>query len=187
MLAAALADLVASPLTEIQTVEQLQAAPRRKADEAAAAIPPEVQEKLVHEVLDQQLSRLARQTHAHVGRRIAAHGVSHRPRPRKPRRLAQAPGEPLASYQRPQRSHGHLRFHMDVARTKRRTSPQTDPNLAISHSFAVTGLSNRGRNDPPAGRATERRCRRGRGRSVCTRSRVRVQVRPRPNQHRIGA
>ena len=53
MLAAALGDLVGSPLTEIQTVEQLQAAPRRKLDEAAAAIPPEVQEKLVHEVLDQ--------------------------------------------------------------------------------------------------------------------------------------
>ena len=53
MLAAALGDLVGSPLTEIQTVEQLQAAPRRKPDEAAAAIPPEVQEKLVHEVLDQ--------------------------------------------------------------------------------------------------------------------------------------
>ncbi len=53
MLAAALGDLVGSPLTEIQTVEQLRAAPRRKPDEAAAAIPPEVQEKLVHEVLDQ--------------------------------------------------------------------------------------------------------------------------------------
>jgi len=54
MLAAALGDLVGSPLTKIQTMEQLQAAPRRKPDEAAAAIPPEVQEKLVHEFLDQQ-------------------------------------------------------------------------------------------------------------------------------------
>ena len=53
MLAAALGDLVGSPLTAIQTVEQLRAAPRRKPDEAAAAIRPEVQEKLVHEVLDQ--------------------------------------------------------------------------------------------------------------------------------------
>jgi len=54
MLAAALGDLVGSPLTKIQTMEQLQAAaPRRKPDEAAAAIPPEVQEKLVHEFLDQ--------------------------------------------------------------------------------------------------------------------------------------
>ena len=52
MLAAALGDLVGSPLTEIQTVEQLKAAPRRRPDEAAAAIPPEVQEKLVHEALD---------------------------------------------------------------------------------------------------------------------------------------
>ncbi len=53
MLAAALGDLVGSPLTEIKTVEQLQAAPRRKPDEAPAAIPLEVQEKLMHEVLDQ--------------------------------------------------------------------------------------------------------------------------------------
>jgi hypothetical protein len=53
MLAAALGDLVGSPLTEIQTMEQLQAAPRRKPDEAAAAILPEVQEKLVHEFLYQ--------------------------------------------------------------------------------------------------------------------------------------
>jgi len=53
MLAAALGDLVGSPLTEIQTVEQLKAAPRRKPDETAAAIPPEVREKLVHEALDQ--------------------------------------------------------------------------------------------------------------------------------------
>ena len=53
MLAAALGDLVGSPLTEIKTVEQLQAAPRRKPDEAPAAIPLEVQEKLMHEVLDE--------------------------------------------------------------------------------------------------------------------------------------
>ena len=53
MLTAALGDLVGSPLTEIQTVERLKAAPRRKPDETAAAIPPEVQEKLVHEALDQ--------------------------------------------------------------------------------------------------------------------------------------
>src|SRR5208337_3048076 len=61
MLAAALGDLVGSPLTEIQTVEQLKAAPRRRPDEAAAAIPPEVQEKLVHEpVLDLRRKRLRR-------------------------------------------------------------------------------------------------------------------------------
>src|SRR5271163_3128909 len=52
MLAAALGDLVGSPLTEIQTVEQLKAAPRRKPDDGVASMPPEVQEKLVHEVLD---------------------------------------------------------------------------------------------------------------------------------------
>jgi len=52
MLATALGGLVASPLTEIQTVEQLKAAPRRKPDDAAAMMPPEVEEKLVHEALD---------------------------------------------------------------------------------------------------------------------------------------
>ena len=52
MLAAALADQVASPQTETQTVEQLKAAPRRKPDDGVAPMPSEVQEKLVHEVLD---------------------------------------------------------------------------------------------------------------------------------------
>jgi hypothetical protein len=46
------ADQVASPQTETQTVEQLKAAPRRKPDDGVAAMPPEVQEELVHEVLD---------------------------------------------------------------------------------------------------------------------------------------
>jgi hypothetical protein len=45
--------LAAAPPAEIQTVERLKAAPHRKPDETAAAIPPEVQEKLVHEALDQ--------------------------------------------------------------------------------------------------------------------------------------
>src|SRR5271170_4316118 len=46
---------------------------------------------------------------------------------------------PLASHHGPQRSHGHLRFQMDVARTERRTSPQLISHLAISHRFAVNG------------------------------------------------
>ena len=60
MVAAALAGLVAPPLTEIQTVEQVKAAaPRREADESsAAAIPLEVQEQLVHEVLDRHYRAL---------------------------------------------------------------------------------------------------------------------------------
>ena len=128
MLAAALADQVASPQTETQTVEQLKVAARRKPDDRAAAMPPEVQEKLVHEVLDKNYHAALDKTHAHVGRCIAARGGAHRPRTQRPRRLAQAPGEPLASHQRPQRSHGHLRFHMDVARTERRASPKLIPS-----------------------------------------------------------
>jgi hypothetical protein len=58
MLAAALDGLIASPLTEIQTVEQMKAAPRQKPNDAAAAIPPEIQEKLVHEALDQHYRAL---------------------------------------------------------------------------------------------------------------------------------
>jgi hypothetical protein len=58
MLAAALDGLTASPLTEIQTVEQMKAAPRRKPNGAGAAIPPEIQRKLVHEALDQHYRAL---------------------------------------------------------------------------------------------------------------------------------
>src|SRR5271170_3058328 len=65
--------------------------------------------------------------------------------PRKPRRLAQTPGEPVAPQPKPQRSDGHLRFHMDVARTQRRASPKLTPCLAVLHSFAVTGPTARSR------------------------------------------
>jgi hypothetical protein len=58
MLAAALDGLVASPLTEIQTVEQMQAAARRKPKDVAAAIPPDIKEKLVHDALDQHYRAL---------------------------------------------------------------------------------------------------------------------------------
>lgn len=57
MLAAALTDLVGMPLTEVQTVEQLKAAPptRKRPD---AEIPPELQEQLVHAMLDKQYRAL---------------------------------------------------------------------------------------------------------------------------------
>jgi len=58
MLAKALAGLVAQPLTEIQTVEQMKAAPRRDPDETADAIPLELQTKLVHDMLDRQYRAL---------------------------------------------------------------------------------------------------------------------------------
>jgi len=57
MLTAALTDLVGVSLTEIQTVERLKAAhPTRKRPEAE--IPPEVQEQLVHAMLDKQYRAL---------------------------------------------------------------------------------------------------------------------------------
>jgi hypothetical protein len=57
MLAAALADLVGAPLTEIQTVAQMKAAPASK-KQPDAEIPPELQEQLVHAMLDKQYRAL---------------------------------------------------------------------------------------------------------------------------------
>ena len=57
MLAAAFTDLVSAPLTEIQTVEQMKAAPPTK-KRPDVEIPPEVQERLVHAVLDRQYRAL---------------------------------------------------------------------------------------------------------------------------------
>ena len=51
MLAAALADLVGTPPTEIQTIEQMKVAPPTK-KQANAEIPPEPQEQLVLAILD---------------------------------------------------------------------------------------------------------------------------------------
>jgi hypothetical protein len=58
MLSATLADLVGSPLTEIQTVEQMKAALRPAKKKSAAEIPPEMRTKLVHTVLDKQYQAL---------------------------------------------------------------------------------------------------------------------------------
>jgi hypothetical protein len=59
MLSDALAGLVSAPLTEIQTVEQMQAAaPRGSTAAPAPPIPPEAQAELVHEVLDRQYQAL---------------------------------------------------------------------------------------------------------------------------------
>lgn len=54
LLAEALGDWVGQPLTEIQTVEQMRAAPPQARDEPELAIPPEVQVELVHDLLDRQ-------------------------------------------------------------------------------------------------------------------------------------
>ncbi|HUB46378.1 MAG TPA: hypothetical protein VMB73_15450 [Acetobacteraceae bacterium] len=48
LLSAALTDLVAPPLTEIQTVEQMRAAARPADRQPTADIPPEVQAEMVH-------------------------------------------------------------------------------------------------------------------------------------------
>lgn len=59
MLSSALTGLVAAPLTEIQTVEQMKAAkPRHNAPAPQPPIPPEVQTELVHDMLDRQYRSL---------------------------------------------------------------------------------------------------------------------------------
>ena len=58
MIASALQGLAATPLTDIQTVEQRKAAAVGKPKDAAAAIPPEIREKLVHEALDRHYRAL---------------------------------------------------------------------------------------------------------------------------------
>jgi hypothetical protein len=58
MLAVTLTDLVGSPLTEIQTVEQMKAAPRPTKTQTGAEIPPEIQTQLVHAALDKQYRAL---------------------------------------------------------------------------------------------------------------------------------
>ncbi len=50
--------LVAQPLTEIQTVEQMRAAPPRSSNQPEEPIPPEVQAELVHDMLDRQYRAL---------------------------------------------------------------------------------------------------------------------------------
>jgi hypothetical protein len=58
MLANALGGDVGAPLTEIQTVEQMKAAPRPTNRHPAAEISPEVQTELVHAMLDKQYRAL---------------------------------------------------------------------------------------------------------------------------------
>jgi hypothetical protein len=58
LLAAALRDLVAQPLTEIQTVEQMRAAPPSRSDQPEAPIPIELQAEIVHDMLDRQYRAL---------------------------------------------------------------------------------------------------------------------------------
>jgi hypothetical protein len=59
MLSSALTDLVAAPLTEIQTVDQMKAARPRHSEQAPEpSIPPELQTELVHDMLDRQYKSL---------------------------------------------------------------------------------------------------------------------------------
>jgi hypothetical protein len=60
MLCAALGGLVAAPLTQIQTVEQMMAQ-RRNGPRPASEVPPEIQTKLVHAALDRQYRALLEQ------------------------------------------------------------------------------------------------------------------------------
>ena len=60
MLCAALGRLVATPLTQIQTVEQMMAQ-QRNGPRPASEVPPEIQTKLVHATLDKQYRALLEQ------------------------------------------------------------------------------------------------------------------------------
>jgi hypothetical protein len=60
MLRAALGGLVAAPLTQIQTVEQMMAQQRDR-PRSASDVPPEIQTKLVHAALDKQYHTLLEQ------------------------------------------------------------------------------------------------------------------------------
>ena len=54
LLSTALAGLVAAPLTEIQTMEQLQASQHKNTKQEEEPIPPEIKAQIVHETLDRQ-------------------------------------------------------------------------------------------------------------------------------------
>lgn len=58
LLAGALGELVAQPLTEIQTIEQMRAAPPRNRSQPEPPIPLEMQTELVHDMLDRQYRAL---------------------------------------------------------------------------------------------------------------------------------
>ena len=60
MLRAALGGLVAAPLTQIQTVEQMMTQPQNR-PRTASEVPPEIQTKLVHATLDKQYRALLEQ------------------------------------------------------------------------------------------------------------------------------
>lgn len=60
MLRAALGDLVAAPLTQIQTVEQMMAQQRNRPP-STSEVPPEIQTKLIHATLDKQYRALLEQ------------------------------------------------------------------------------------------------------------------------------
>jgi len=58
LLAQVLGELVAEPLTEIQTLEQMQAAPPRRTSGSEKSVPPEIQAELVHDMLNRQYRSL---------------------------------------------------------------------------------------------------------------------------------
>ena len=60
MLRTALGDLVAAPLTQIQTVEQMMAQQRNRPP-STSEVPPEIQTKLIHATLDKQYRALLEQ------------------------------------------------------------------------------------------------------------------------------
>ena len=105
MLSATLTDLVGSPLTEIQTVEQMKAAPRPTKKGPAAEIPPEMQ---TNAVLDKQYRALLDEPVPMLGD-ISPHAAARSARGRRNlaawlkyvenrSRNAPDPSDPMATY-----------------------------------------------------------------------------------------
>ena len=123
MLSSSLAGLVAAPLTEIQTVEQMRAAaprdgrPRRRSR-------PRFRPNWSTIYSTARTPLPTRRARADAGQSHAARRRSQCPRPAEPRNLAEAPGKPVQPSPRPERSDGDLRLHMALAGAEGRAPPQ---------------------------------------------------------------
>ena len=130
VLTEALGDLGDQPLTEIQTIERMRAAPPRAGSKPELAIPPEEQAELVHDMPDRHYRTLFDEP-PHTGRHFSPCRLQDRTGTQKPCHLAQAPQEPLAPRRRPGRPHGDLQLRLDVAGAESRTSPELPGRMAI--------------------------------------------------------
>ena len=90
----ALGNLVGTPLTDLETIEQAMAARREQRSEPAPAVDPEIATPLVHAMLDRQYRATLDEPVGMLGD-ITPRGRAHQSRTRTPGGVAQASGEPL--------------------------------------------------------------------------------------------